>query len=69
MRSMRPWERSESEGRRKAYREFVHSNRDKEEQEIKEKMGKGVIGVEGFQAEIEKRAINARRPRKGRPKK
>lgn len=55
--------------RQKAYREFVHSNRDKEEQEIKEKMGEGVIGVEGFRAEIEKRAINARRPRKGRPKK
>lgn len=55
--------------RQRAYREFVHSNRDKEEQEIREKMGRGVIGVEGFRAEIEKRAVDARRPRRGRPKK
>ena len=29
----------------------------------------GGITLEGFRAEIEKRAVNARRPRKGRPKK
>jgi putative transposase len=43
--------------RQKAYREYVCSNRDKEEQEIREKMGKGVIGAVGFREEIDKKVI------------
>src|SRR4030042_191798 len=38
--------------RQRAYREYVCSNRDKEEQDIREKMAKGIIGPEGFQEEI-----------------
>jgi len=55
--------------RQKAYREYVLSNREKEEQEIKEKMGSGILGVEGFRKDIQKRVIDARRPKKGRHRK
>jgi putative transposase len=53
--------------RQKAYREYVGLNRDKEEQEIRDKMNRGVIGTEGFQEGIKKRVIEAKRPRRGRP--
>jgi putative transposase len=59
----------ENGARQRAYREYVCSNRDKEEQEIREKMGRGVIGAEVFQEKIEKRVMEARRPRRGRPRK
>jgi putative transposase len=55
--------------RQRAYREYVSSNRDKEEQEIREKMGKGIIGTMEFQERMNKRVIEARRPRRGRPRK
>ena len=55
--------------RQRAYREYVCSNRDKEEQEIREKMARGVIGAEIYQEKIEKRVMEARRPKRGRPKK
>ena len=55
--------------RQRAYREYVCSGRDKEEQEIREKTGGGVIGIEQYQEKIEKRVMEARRPRRGRPKK
>ena len=48
--------------RQRAYREYVCSDRDKEEQEIREKMGKGVIGVAGFQEQMDKKAIEIKRP-------
>ena len=51
------------------YREYVCSNRDKEEQEIREKMAKGAIGAAGFQEQMDKKAIEIKRPRKGRPRK
>ena len=53
----------------RAYREYVCSNRDKEEQEIREKMAKGAIGAAGFQEQMDKRVIEMKRPRKGRPRK
>ena len=59
----------ESGTRQKAYREFVGSNRDREEQEIKEKMARGVIGAEIYQEKVEKRVMEARRPKRGRPRK
>jgi len=55
--------------RQKAYREYVLSNRDKEEQEIRDKMGGGIIGAEGFREEIEKKVVEAKRPKRGRPRK
>jgi putative transposase len=56
-------------GRQRVYREYVCSNRDSEEQEIREKMARGVIGAEIYQEKIEKRVMEARRPRRGRPRK
>lgn len=55
--------------RRKAYREYVCSDRDKEEQEIRQRMARGVIGAEIFQERIQKRALEFRRPKRGRPRK
>lgn len=55
--------------RRRAYREYVCSNRDKEEQEIREKMVKGIIGAAGFQGQMDKRVLEIKRPRSGRPRK
>ena len=55
--------------RQRAYREYVCSNRDKEEQEIREKMAKGAIGVAEFQEQMDKKAIEIKRPRRGRPRK
>ena len=55
--------------RQRAYREYVSSNRDKEEQEIREKMGKGIIGTMEFQERMNKKVIEIKRPRRGRPRK
>jgi putative transposase len=55
--------------RQRAYREYVCSNRDKEEQEIREKMGRGIIGAERFRKEIGRKMIEIKRPRRGRPRK
>ena len=40
--------------RQKAYREYICSNREREEQEIREKMGRGIIGTEEFRKRINK---------------
>jgi hypothetical protein len=56
-------------GKEKVYREYVCSNRDKEEQEIREKIAKGAIGTAGFQMQMEKKVIEMKRPRRGRPRK
>ena len=55
--------------RQRAYREYVSSNRDKEEQEIREKLAKGAIGTAGFRERMDKKAIEIKRPRRGRPRK
>lgn len=55
--------------RQRAYREYVSSNRDKEEQEIREKMRKGIIGTMEFQERMNKKVIEIKRPRRGRPRK
>jgi hypothetical protein len=55
--------------RQKAYREYVQSNRDKEEQEVREKMAKGIIGAAGFQKQMDKKVIEVKRPRRGGPRK
>jgi putative transposase len=59
----------ESRARQRAYREYVCLNREREEQEIREKMARGVIGAEIYQEKIEKRVMEARRARRGRPRK
>lgn len=59
----------ESGARQRAYRDYICSNRDREEQEIREKMVSGVIGAEIFQEKIEKRVMEVRRPKRGRPRK
>lgn len=55
--------------RQKAYREYVCSNRGREEQEIKEKMGRGIIGTDEFLKRINKQVIEIKRPKRGRPRK
>jgi len=55
--------------RQRAYREYICSNRDREEQEIRERMARGVIRAELFQEKIEKRVMEVRRPKRGRPRK
>ena len=55
--------------RQRAYVEFVCSSRDREGQEIREKMGRGIIGTEGFQTIIAKKVIEEKRPRRGRLRK
>jgi hypothetical protein len=47
----------------------LNPDRDKEEQEIRDKMGEGVIGMEGFRREMEKKAVESQRPKRGRPRK
>ena len=59
----------ENGAKQRAYRAYVCSNRDREEQEIRERMAKGVIGAEIFQEKIEKRVTDARRPKRDRPRK
>ena len=53
----------------KNYIEYVFSYGEEEEQEIRDKIGSGIIGVEGFRRNVEKRAIETRRPKIGRHKK
>ena len=55
--------------RQREYREYVCSDREKEEQEIREKMAKGIIGTVEFQERMNKKVIEIRRPRRGRPRK
>ena len=55
--------------RQRAYREYVRSNRDKEEQEVREKMVRGVNGAAGFQEQMGKKAIEIKRLGRGRPRK
>jgi hypothetical protein len=40
-------------------------DKDKKEQDIRFKMIEAVIGVEGFREKIERRVVDARRPRRG----
>ncbi len=58
----------EEKRRQKAYREYVLSNRDKEEEELKQKMSLGVIGDGGFHYQIQKQIVESKRPKRGRPK-
>jgi hypothetical protein len=53
----------------KNYIEYVFSYRGEGEQEIRDKIGSEIIGVEGFRRSVEKRAIETRRPKIGRHKK
>jgi hypothetical protein len=46
----------------RAYREYVCSSRDKEEQEIREKVANGAIGAAGFQEQMDKKVIEIKRP-------
>jgi len=52
-----------------AFPSLLYRIRDREEQEIREKMTRGVIGAEIFQEKIEKRLMELRRPKRGRPRK
>ena len=52
-----------------AFPSLVYHIRDREEQEIREKMARGVIGAEIYQEKIEKRVMENWRPKRGRPKK
>ena len=48
---------------------MIYHIRDREEQEIREKIARGVIGAEIFQEKIEKRVMEVRKPKRRRPKK
>jgi len=41
----------------------------KKNKEIREKMGRGIIGAERFRKEIGRKMIEIKRPRRGRPRK
>jgi hypothetical protein len=58
----------EEKQRQKVYRDYVLSNRDKEEEELKLKMSLGVIGDGGFQHQIQRQLVESKRPKRGRPK-
>jgi len=45
------------------------STRDSKEQEIRERMARGVFGAEIFQEKTEKRVMEVRRPKRRRPRK
>jgi len=47
----------------------LNSNKDKKEQDIRFKMMERIIGVEGFREKIERRVVDARRPRGGEHRK
>lgn len=57
---------SEQQG---AYTKYVYCNREREEQELIEKVKKGVIGGDEFWERIKKRVINIRRRKIGRSRK
>ncbi len=59
---------NEEKQRQKAYREYVLSNRDKEEEELKLKMSIGVIGDGGFHHQIQRQLVESKRRKRGRPK-
>jgi hypothetical protein len=54
--------------RQRPYRKYVCSSRDKEEQEIRERMARALIGTAGFQEWMNKKVIDIGRPRRGRPR-
>ena len=60
---------TESKKREMAYRDYVCSNREREEQELKEKMTRGIVGTEGYCTRIEKKTVDVKRRGRGRPKK
>ena len=45
------------------------STRDSKEQEVRERMARGVFGAEIFQEKTEKRVMEVRRPKRRRPRK
>ena len=55
--------------RHKAYREYVRSGKDKEDQEIRDRMNRGVIEAEEFRIRVEREGVDARRPKQGSPRK
>lgn len=55
--------------RKKAYRDYVLSYRDREEQEMREKMIGGILGGPGFVEAMESRILGSNRPKRGRPRK
>jgi putative transposase len=55
--------------RQRAYREYVCLDRNKEEQEIRSRMGSGIIGAERFRQELEKKFVDFKKPKRGRPRK
>ena len=52
-----------------AYEDYVNGSRDREEQELRERMKGGIIGSAVFQQAIQSEAQDIRRPKRGRPRK
>jgi hypothetical protein len=59
---------AESDQRQRAYRDYVLSCRDREEEELTLKMSTGVLGNASFHESILRQGIDSRRPKRGRPK-
>jgi len=56
-------------GTPESYRDFVCENCEREEQELRERMSRGVLGSLSFRETIRQAAVSARRPQRGRPRK
>lgn len=54
--------------RRAAYRDYVCSDRPKEEEELRARRERGCIGRDGFAEAIHRQVVEQRRPKRGRPK-
>ncbi len=67
MRFMRRWEERIVQDARPTENMFAAT--ETKRREIRERMAKGVIGAEIFQQNIERRARELRRPKRGRPRK
>ena len=55
--------------RQRHYREYVASHRDREEEELRQKMTTGYLGGAGFRLILQKQTVAQRKPRPGRPPK
>jgi REP-associated tyrosine transposase len=58
-----------AKGEGDAYCIYVCSARDREEQELRERMKSGIIGSQALQEILEAKWRNTRRPKRGRPRK
>ncbi|MCK4509859.1 MAG: hypothetical protein KAU27_15020, partial [Desulfuromonadales bacterium] len=54
--------------RKQLYRDYVETDREREEKGLQERMKSGFLGSDHFQQVIELQAVSIRKPRRGRPR-